>query len=123
MSLPVHQIPNPPIELHVECYRPHLRFGLALHIYARTSVGQLWYGYVYGQDNDRGELGFVPVEPNTYPDRPTLYLTEELAEKMKVALNGQPIRTRGEETATHLKDAIAVRDRMISLVEYQTRRD
>lgn len=117
MSLPiVNPFMSVPGELSVTVERPPQRFGLGIYVFKRGPDGKLWQAV----PDSRRELMALPtpIEPYSYPDKPTLYLDELVAEGLKNALNGMPpLYVKGEETVTHLKDAIAVRDRLLALVE------
>lgn len=108
------RIVDVPSELHVELVRPMARFGLMIQIYRRAADGRIWHG----RPNDKGELDFTEIEPNSYPEAPTLYIDDEISYLLAKALANEPVRLRGEAAVDHLKDAVAVRDRLLSLVEH-----
>lgn len=98
-------------ETMVELYRPPWHFGMALAVGRRGDMGT----YLARPTKD-GEVEWKLADPGIeYP--PFLYLDDEIEQGIRRALNNQPQRLAGDAPYEHLQDAVAVRDRLLSLLE------
>lgn len=103
---------RPPGEVLVHIYRPPARFGLALALAVRDHSGEVWLG----NPTETGSIEWERAESGIEKS-PFMYIDDEIASAMYRALGEEPVRTRSDLTLDHLRDTMAVRDRLMNWVE------
>lgn len=101
-------------DLRVEIMRPPMRFGCALYLLAQTNAGDVTH---IGHVDENGELAFTPH--NAHADDvgpPTMYLSELTLAAFQKAFADLPTPA-DDGVRAHLADAVATRDRLLTLVE------
>lgn len=98
-------------EVIVHISQPPMRFGYMINIGVQSG-GEIWQGSIAMN----GEWHWSLHKPEVMQP-PTMYIDEEVMAALTKALLNEPVRFRGDLALDHLKDAITMRDRLLTIIE------